>query len=570
MLDALLLSVLRAVRRALAPLLSGALAPLVAPLLAPLAALLPATSMATSMAERAATPVRPRAALAAPSLVVVIVVDQFRGDYLDRFGPQLTGGLARLVREGTVFPRAVHDHAITETAPGHAAVLSGRFPRGTGIVGNLFGVGDAAYPLLPPDSTPGDGASPRRFRGTTLVDWMRAAEPRTRVLSVSRKDRGAILTVGRAGAAERVEAFWYAPSGRFTTSRWYAGSNGTLPDWLVRLDTRARAHALAGSAWTPLLDSASYPEPAAVPATGGWSRPFPHVLPEDEDGAAQLLLAVPAMDALTLDVALAGARARGLGTGAWPDLLVVSLSTTDAVGHQYGPDSRELHDQVLRLDRALGTFLDSLLVGRDPSRVVVALTSDHGITRMPETAGGGARRVDAEALVAPLREWLASRGVTSWGVFLDNGALYVDREGLRAARVKEDDLLRRAEALLRGTAGVARVDRVAALARADTVHDAVARRWLHTLPPDLPVPLVATLTEGSVWSGRVAAEHGSPHDADAVVPLILWGAPFRAGREERAVRVVDLAPTLARVLGVRPSEPLDGRVLDGALVGGRW
>src|SRR6185503_2605267 len=127
-----------------------------------------------------------------PALVVLIAVDQFRGDYLDRFGSQLTGGLARFRTEGAFFPNAWQDHSNTETAPGHATMLSGREPAHTGVVSNTRGVPDPDMPLV---EASGPGASPRRFNGTALYDWIVARDPNARVLSVSRKDRGAILPV---------------------------------------------------------------------------------------------------------------------------------------------------------------------------------------------------------------------------------------------------------------------------------------------------------------------------------------------------------------------------------------
>ncbi|MDF1502849.1 alkaline phosphatase family protein [Roseisolibacter sp. H3M3-2] len=542
-------------------------ADLVVPTLLSLAAAATPEAAGTRPAE--ARPADTRAARArqqGPTLVVLVVVDQMRADYLTRFAPQLTGGIGRLAREGAVLTRAVHDHAITETAPGHATLLAGRHPRSTGIIGNILGVDDPASPLVGADSGAGEPASPRRFRGTTLADWMVARDGRTQVLAVSRKDRGAILPVGRArargGDRPTAQAYWYATNGRFTTSRWYGDR---LPAWVESFNARALPQGLAGKAWTPLLPDSAYPEPRTVPAPNGRSAPFPHPLPADPAAAADYVRATPYMDDLTVDLALAGVRALKLGESARADLLVVSLSTVDAAGHQYGPDSRELHDAVLRADRAVGRLLDTLLAGRDPSRVVVALTSDHGVTRMPETAGGGARRVDPEAALAPVRRLLESRGVSPWAALLDNGALYLDRRALEARRVKEADVVAAAESALRAVPGVQRVDRVEALARADTARDAVARRWLHSLPPDYPIPLVATLDSGSVWSARVAAEHGTPTDDDARVPLVLWGAPFRPGRHDGPARTVDLAPTLARVLGVRPAEPLDGRVLGEVL-----
>src|SRR3989440_3654525 len=148
-----------------------------------------------------------------PRLVVVITVDQLRPDYLDRYRPQLKSGLAMLLKQGAVFTEAYHDHAITETAPGHATILSGRWPAHTGIIRNLAGVQDSGAPLV---GVSGPGASPARFRGTELFDWLQAAEPTARALSVSGKDRGAILPIGRA----KEQVHWYA-RGVVTTSRNY-------------------------------------------------------------------------------------------------------------------------------------------------------------------------------------------------------------------------------------------------------------------------------------------------------------------------------------------------------------
>src|SRR5688572_10798891 len=189
-----------------------------------------------------------------PRLVVVIAVDQLRGDYFPRWSTQLGGGLGRFWREGAFFAEGRQDHAVTETAPGHATMLSGRFPAHTNIVTNEHGVLDASSPLLELKDA-GLGASPRRFRGTTLYDWMRSADSRSRVLSVSRKDRGAILPVGRF----KGDVFWYA-GGIFTTSAWYRSD--TLPGWVREWNTTEPVKKLAGWTWNPLLkDPRAYPEP---------------------------------------------------------------------------------------------------------------------------------------------------------------------------------------------------------------------------------------------------------------------------------------------------------------------
>jgi hypothetical protein len=526
-------------------------------------ALVIAASTAASCTRRAARRASTVPATgSAPTLVVVLTVDQMRADYLDRDSARFTGGFARLVRGGALFADAQHDHANTETAPGHAAILSGRFPRSTGILSNGQGVGDRSAPLV---GGGGPGASPRRFRGTTLYDWIAARDPDARALSVSMKDRAAILPVGRA----RQSVFWYAPDGRFTTSAYYAG---TLPDWVRAFEARRPARAAAGRSWTLLLPDSAYPEPDSVPVEGGGAGfLFPHTLPADSAAAAVQIRATPWMDSLTLAFALHGLRAMGLGAGPDPDLLSISLSATDVIGHRYGPDSRESHDQRLRLDRYLGAFLDSLFAARDSTRVIVVLTADHGMAPFPELwpAADGAppgRWVSLAPALGAARDWLGAHGVSPHAAELDGGALWVSRPALAAGRVSEDSLAALFTRAAGALPGVLRVDRLAALARADTVRDAIARRWLHSLPADAPVAAVVTLTPGSIFgSPGGPAMHGSPHDYDTHVPLVLYGAPFRPGRYAEPVRVVDLAPTLARVLGVRPMERVDGRVLEEAL-----
>lgn len=501
----------------------------------------------------------PAAPRETPRLVVFLTVDQLRADYFQKYGSQLSGGLARLYRGGAVFTNAFQDHANTETAPGHASTMSGRFPRSTGIVQNVAGVQDPQAPLV---GGGGVGASPFRFRGTVLTDWLRIKDPRTRALSVSRKDRGAILPMGRA----HQQVYWYAADGRFTTSTYYAD---TLPTWVRRFNDRRVPQRMAGQAWTLLLPANAYPEPDSVPVeSAGRDFTFPHVLPADPAAAARAFTEFPWMDQLTLDLALQGLDELKLGTGPQTDVLAVSLSTTDAVGHRYGPDSREIRDQVLRLDRMLGAFLDSLYTVRDSSRVVIALTADHGVTPFPEVAhpADAARyHVRLDSVAAALRRGVAAAGADSAAAFVEDGMLFLDRPALGRARVNADSVARAYVAAARRVPGVLRADLVRDLPRGDTVNDAVARRWVHMLPPDLPVEAVVTLRPGHVWGVASYAQHGSPQDVDAHVPVIFYGPAFKPGRYGRFARVVDMAPTLARVLDVRPTERLDGRVLTEAL-----
>ena len=500
-----------------------------------------------------------------PKLVVVITVDQLRPDYFTRWKGQLTGGLGQLMNEGAFFTDGYQDHAVTETAPGHATILSGMWPAHTGIIRNSEGVQDSLAPLL---GTIGPGASPRRFRGTTLVDWLKAADPTSRVLSVSKKDRGAILPVGRA----KEQVYWYQ-SGLFTTSHYYAD---TLPTWVQTFNARRLPFKAAKTVWSLLLPDSAYKElDNEVWENGGTGVVFPHALPADSISAAAAIAGVPAMDSLTLLFALEGLEALKLGRKG-TDILAVSLSTTDAVGHAFGPDSREIHDQVLRLDHYLAWFLKRLTdrVGRD--NIVVVLTADHGVTSFPERTraktGGAAYRVSLDTLVTAVNrdlDRIAGAGAPprAWLEF-ETGMLFLRDNGrLAAIGVRTDSVLDVLAARIVRVQGVARVIRPADLARADTASDPVARRWLHQLPPDAGVVLTMTLQAASVWDipNLPIAMHGQPSEDDSHVPIILWGRGVRRGSYPGRMNTVDIAPTLSVLLGVSPLSLVDGHARIEAL-----
>lgn len=491
-----------------------------------------------------------------PALVVFIAVDQLRGDYLDRFSSQLTGGLARFRNNSAYFPHAWQDHSITETAPGHATMLSGREPAHTEIISNNRGVPDELSPLIGSKAT---GASPRRFVGTTLYDWLRVRDPEVRVLSVSRKDRGAILTVGRA----RGDVYWFA-DGRFTTSRYYAD---TLPSWVTAFDDSIHLERLAGKRWDLLLPSNQYPEPDSVwVENAGTDFVFPHVLPPVGQIAAKLQ-SYPQMDSVTLAFALDGVRRTGIGkralassaAGTMPDLVAISLSTTDAVGHAFGPDSREIHDQVLRVDRWLGDFMRELEREIPSARIVYALTGDHGVSPLPElevprTGHGG--RIWLSDIGSSAEQTLEARYATDFGIDFDNGLMFGDAAALRARGINADSLASAMVAEGTKRAGVRAGFTAATLA---TSADSAAVRWRRSLPPSLPYLAVFAAAPGFIWSpGKPTAEHGTPNAMTLSVPISFIGAAIPTGRHERLVRTVDIAPTLAALIGVKPTERLDG------------
>ena len=497
---------------------------------------------------------------AKPALVVFIAVDQMREDYFDRWRAQLTGGLKRFNDGSAFFTNGHQDHAITETAPGHASAMSGRFPRSTGITRNLAGVNDPGSPLI---GSAGPGASPFRFRGSTLTDWLTAADPKTRALSVSYKDRAAILMIGRS----KQQVYWYGVQGTFTTSTWY---RDTLPDWVNAFNARRLPASYGGKLWKLLRPADEYAEPDSVPVeASGRGFLFPHPFPANGDTAAMALPGYPFMDDVTAAMALDGVNALGLGKGSSADVLAVSFSATDLIGHRYGPDSREIHDQILRLDRTIGAFIDSLYQLRDSSRIIFALTGDHGVQPFPELNHGritpAPGRIDVHPAFVAAQAVIQVAGGNANAMDFESGAFLVDRDSLK---VKSGVLQAATDsfvAVARRIPGVLRADRFADLASADMAKDYIARRWVQMFPPDVPVMAVITLTEGSYWSTYPAAQHGTPHMQDTHVPILFYGPPFKPGRYSEFVRTIDMGPTLAAVLHIRPSEPLDGRALTAAI-----
>lgn len=498
-----------------------------------------------------------------PQLVVLVTVDQLRPDYFERWGQEFTGGLARFWNAGAVFTNAAHDHATTETAPGHATIGSGRFPRHTGIVRNAAGVQDPQAPLV--ENGVGGGASPFRFRGSAFFDWMRANDPEARALSVSRKDRGAILPIGRA----RQSAFWYSSDGRFITSNYYAD---TLPEWVRAFNARDMVGALEGAVWTPLLANDRYPERDDVAVENrGRDFVFPHALPEERERRASQLAEYPVMDSLTVALALEGVQALALGSGASTDFLAVSLSTTDAVGHRYGPDSREIHDQVLWVDRYLGQLIDSLYATHDSTRILFALSADHGVTPFPELHFPGTDsmrgRVDITPVFARANSALATAGLEGDVLSFESGLVVLDTARLRAHGVSADSVIRSLRAQFRQVPGVERVDAVPELTVLAERGDRIARIWRNAIPDDMDVVLTLTIAPFHYWGRSRSATHGSPNEVDARVPVMFLGPAFVTGHYDTPARTVDLTATLAEALGIAPTEVIDGRALREALVG---
>jgi arylsulfatase A-like enzyme len=504
--------------------------------------------------------------------VLLVVTDQLTYDALERTRPLLTGGLARLLERGASFADAHHAHAVTTTAPGHATLATGADPARHGIVGNSWtdrARGERVYCAWDPDR---EIYSPIQLRLPTLGDRLRERWPRSKVYAASGKDRAAVLLAGRRGHG----AFWF-DDGEWVTSDYYAPRGA--PAWLAAFNGRDEPRRLLGELWEPLPVA---PEAAAaagvIPADygafdAGLPRAFGGFSPAADGGFSAAFEVSPFLDQQLAELARSLVEAEDLGADEWPDLLALSFSALDLVGHAYGPHSPEVLDVVLRLDRVLGELLDFLdrEVGEDA--VVVALSSDHGVAPLPELAGAlgvPGRRAGRDDVVCLQRANLELGRRYGEGVDWLDRYLYLDAEALAEHRLDRAEVAEAAAGLLERCPGVARAWTWAELgsaqdaeaggsatAGAGSYRDAYRRSFDPERSPDLLLevrPYFVPVTTS-------AATHGSPHPYDTHVPLILAGPGVPAGEVAGRAHTSDLAPTLAVLLGLPPAAGLDGESL---------
>ncbi len=516
----------------------------------------------------AAQPPAPVPAPERPKLVLFVVVDQMRHDYLLRFRKGFQGGLKRMLEESADFSEARHAHAVSTTGPGHAALATGTHPGRNGIIDNSWfdrAAGKVVNCVEDPDSPPvegsGPGRSPRNLLRSGLADWIKEADPQSRVFSASRKDRGAILPAGlRADAA-----YWYdSDSGRFVTSLHYLKS---LPDWLREFNSREAPDSFFGRPWEAL--PADGPEALLPDAQigevdeGAFPRRLPMALGSatfspDADFYGDFGSS-PYMDEHLERLAETLVVHESLGDDDHPDFLALSFSALDSVGHSSGPNSPQVLDSVLRLDRALGRLFEFLddRIGR--GRYLVALSSDHGVMTVPEYRGPGAdgpgRRFDQSDVLCFQRAGLRLKedwGDAEW--FLHG--LYFNDETLGRRDRRRSEAEAKMASLLKECPAVAEVWTRSEL-ESDREGEFLSkyRRSFHgQRSPDLMVQL----RESVISVSGHGTTHGSPYDYDVHVPFLIWGPGVAARQIATPVATVDLAPTLAELLGVGTPEDLDG------------
>ncbi|MBE7367822.1 alkaline phosphatase family protein [Ramlibacter pallidus] len=514
-----------------------------------------------------------------PRLVVLLVVDGLPQRQVTAYRDQLApDGLARFLDRGTWFAEAHHGQAFTVTAAGHATLLTGAHPRRTGIIGNewrdvatgepVYCTGDPMETYIGHPTGPMDGTSPRNLKVESLGDVLRQRDARSKVIAVSGKDRGAILPAGHAGTAY----MYMAGSGQFASTTYYMRQH---PSWVDAFNAAKPADRFFKAEWRPLLPEAAYARslPDGQPwfGTGGGKLPMTMGAAEAAPTPAfyGALLRSPFADALTLDFARAAVAGEQLGADDAPDILAVSLSGHDYVNHRWSAESRLSHDHLLHLDRMLQAFFADLdrAVGRD--NYVAVLTADHGFMPAPEHSqaqGRSAGRLSTTQVVAAVNTALEQRfGVQKLVAFASASALVLDRKLVAERRLEPEGVARAArDALLAQPAFAAAYTRGELAggspgARLAPHFEQMRRSWHPEVSGDVQYALKPHWMFGSSTS---IATHGSPHEYDSHVPVMLWGPRWmRPAALSTRVEVADIAPTLARLLGVPAPAASEGRPL---------
>lgn len=491
-------------------------------------------------------------------LVLLIAVDQFRYDYLVRFRNEYKGGLDRLLRNGANFVNANLEHYPTVTAIGHSTMLTGATPKISGIVGNdwydrdlgksVTSVSDDSTQLL--GSSAGPGASPRRLLVSTVGDQMkRAHRDHPKVIGISLKDRSSILPSGHMADA----AYWYdTKTGDFVSSTYYFRS---LPDWVQAFNRGRSVDRYAGTEWQ--FDKASPAglfkmpaEPGAKLSAAVYSSPFGNELLEQ--------------------FAEETVRQEKLGQRGSTDLLTLSFSSNDAVGHSYGPDSPRVHDMCVQTDRELGKLFEFLDRSIGMQHIFVVLTADHGVMPLAEQLQqermpGG--RMSSAALFDPMRQALAARfGAGEWLSSTAGTSPYLNQALIAEKKLDAGEVERVAASAIANVPHVSRVYTRQQLVLGEVSGDKVSERVVRSFNARRSGDLEVLLDPYWIRSAT-GTTHGTPYSYDSHIPMIFMGPGVKAGRYVRPAALNDVAPSLATLLDIETPSGSVGRPLHEMMIG---
>ena len=515
-----------------------------------------------------------------PKLVVGIVVDQMRYDYISRFWNGYSeGGFKRLVKEGFNFKNNHYNYAPTSTGPGHASVYTGTTPASHGIIGNdwydkeigasVYCAADNTYASVGTSSAAGQ-MSPKQLLTTTISDQLKLhTQSRSKVIAIALKDRGAVLPGGHTADA----AYWFhgKEEGSWISSTFYMEA---LPSWVTQFNSKVPQQ--YKKPWDLLKSEKAYTQSGSDKNNyegayrGETAAVFPHDLVSlwEANGAYDILKATAYGNSLTADFALAALKGENLGKGVDTDFLAVSFSSTDYVGHQFGVNSREIEDTYYRLDLDLERLLKALDAQVGPGNYSLFLTADHAAVQVPSylkdlkiPSGYFDSKVFKEKLNAYVADQFGSEdlieNISNYQVFLNRGLvaqLDIDLKGM------QEDL---AQFILQDSA----------VERTYTAHQMWGGEYTKGIPyilqngynPKRSGDVLFVLKPAVISYSRTGSTHGSPQIYDTHTPLLFYGKGFKRGASYERSEIPDIAPTVAAMLGIAFPNGTTGKPLTQVL-----
>jgi predicted AlkP superfamily pyrophosphatase or phosphodiesterase len=530
-----------------------------------------------ALASTAGTTPHAQTVLPKPKLLVTLVVDQMRFDYIDRYGPRWDSGLKRLVTEGAVFERAMYPYLNTVTCAGHATIGTGTLPYRHGIILNEWYRRDAerrmsctddrsvASVVYTPPAEP-IGHSAQRLRTLTLGDRLRAASPESRVVAMSMKPRSTVMLAGHGGTA----VTWFADSNVWGTSTAFTPKPVGEVQAYVDANPVERDRAVVWDRIRPLNDYVGADESPHERARTGWTATFPHPLAGSLGTAPARFFDLwersPYSDAYLGKMAAGVVKALQLGQRNTTDYLAISFSAVDYVGHDFGPDSHEVQDTLFRLDRTLGDLLAMLDSAVGKGNYVLGLSADHGVSRIPEAlqaeGGDAGRVVNAQVMKAAEAAMVAAHGPGPHVAHVEYTNVYLTQASRTRAQ-KDPAFLEPIFDSVRKLPGIARVFSSSDLLSKRDSADAIERAAALSYHPEESGDVVVVLQPNWIGTNTSAATHGSANWYDQHVPVLFFGGGIRAGRYTTPASPADLAPTLASTINL-PMTDVDGKVLADA------
>ncbi len=516
-----------------------------------------------------------------PRIIVGVVVDQMRYDYVYKYWDKYSNdGFKRLLRDGFSYEDMEYNYAPTVTGPGHAAVYTGAPPAVSGLANNewydrtlkrmVYVCDDSTVQKV---GAPGDNGkiSPRKLIVTTVTDELKLfSNRRAKVIGVSLKDRASILPAGHLADA----AYWFdSPSGAFVTSTFYLNQ---LPQWVQDFNARKQPDAYLSKTWTPLLPVDQYAEsapdasPFERPYAGAGAQPiFPYDLPKIRGASTgyDLLTQTPYGNAIVTDFAIAAMDNENMGSRAnMTDFLAMSYSSTDIIGHQFGPDAVEIEDVYLRLDLEIKKLLEYLDKKYGKDNALLFLTADHAAAHNPgylQSLKAPAGYFDSKTLRDSLKGFYKRQfGRSDLLEFYEGLQVYINAAKVADAQLSMTDVAKATAQYLRRFAGVQEVYTAEDLRNGNSVNPFFGKMQLGYAPGrsgDVFILIQSGWLDAP--AGSKGTSHGTVYHYDAHVPMLWYGWKIKPGKSYESVHITDIAPTVSAILQIMAPSGSIGHVL---------